>query len=97
MAPIVLPKPSGAFFRDEEFGLPIYLLVGFLAFLLVVASNIALTPQVPHLYGHMPSSNLPSDFLSHSKYCYLFQLSLSMCVFANPLSIRLIFSFIVSP
>ena len=43
MAPIVVPKPSGASFRDEEFGLPIYFLVSFFVFLLVVASNAALT------------------------------------------------------
>ena len=74
----MVPKPSGAFFRDEEFGLPIYLLVGFLTLLLVVALNVALIAQPSHLCGHKPSSNLPSNFPSHSKYCSLFQLSLSL-------------------
>ena len=48
----VVPKLSGVSFKDEEFGLPIYLLVGLLAFLLVVASNVALSAQTPHLCGH---------------------------------------------
>ena len=39
----VVPKPSGTSSRDGEFGLPIYLLVGFLALLLGIASNVALT------------------------------------------------------
>ena len=92
----MVPKPKVASFRDEEFGLPIYLLVGFLTLLLVVALNIALIAQPSHLCGHKPSSNLPSNFPSHSKYCSLFQLSLSLFLFANPLSIRPTFSFIVS-
>ena len=48
----VVPKLSGVSFKDEEFGLPIYLLVGLLAFLLVIASNAALSAQTPHLCGH---------------------------------------------
>jgi len=41
----VVPKPSGFTYREEEFELPIYLLVGFLALLLGLASNPALTAQ----------------------------------------------------
>ena len=48
----VVPKLSGVSFKDEEFGLPIYLLVGLLAFLLVIALNAALSAQTPHLCGH---------------------------------------------
>ena len=47
-----MPKLSGVSFKDEEFGLPIYLLVGLLAFLLVITSNAALSAQTPHLCGH---------------------------------------------
>ena len=48
----VVHKPNGVSFKDEEFGLPIYLLVGLLAFLLVIALNAALTAQTPQLCGH---------------------------------------------
>ena len=39
------PKPSGTSSREEKFGLPIYLLVGFLALLLDMASNAVLIVQ----------------------------------------------------
>ena len=89
----MVPKPRGASFKDEEFGFLIYLLVGFLTLLLVVASNVALIAQPPHLCGHKPSSNLPSNFPSHSKYCSLsLSLSLSLCFCQPPLqSSHLIF------
>ena len=51
----MVPKPSGPPFRGGEFGLPIYLLVDFLALLLVIASNIALTAQPSNLLCHKPS------------------------------------------
>ena len=51
----VVPKPSGTSFWDGEFGLPIYLLVGFLAILLVIASNAALIAQPSNLLCHKPN------------------------------------------
>ena len=51
----MVPKPSGTSFRDGEFRLPIYLLVGFLALLLVNASNVALTAQTSNLLCHKPN------------------------------------------
>ena len=41
----VVPKPNGVSFKDKEFGLPNYLLVGLLALLLVIASNTVLIVQ----------------------------------------------------
>ena len=41
----VVPKPNSDAFRDKGLRLPIYLLVGFLAVLWVVASNAALIAQ----------------------------------------------------
>ena len=63
-----VPKPKSATFRDKGLGLPIYLLVGFLALLLIVASNTVLTTQPPYLCGSKPSSHLPYGFSSPSKY-----------------------------
>lgn len=42
---IVVPKPESNAFRDKGLGLPIYLLVGFLALLRIFTSNIALRAQ----------------------------------------------------
>ena len=46
----MVPKSSGASSRDEEFGLPIYLLVGFPTLLLSIASNAALTAESSNPY-----------------------------------------------
>ena len=51
----VVPKPSSTSFRNGEFGLPIYLLVGFLTLLLVIASNAAMIAQPSNLLCHKPS------------------------------------------
>ena len=51
----MVPKPNGPSFKDEEFGLPIYFLVCYLALLLVIASNIALTAQPSNLLCHKPN------------------------------------------
>ena len=42
MAPIVVPRPESVAFRDKGLGLLIYLLMGCLALLRIVASNAAL-------------------------------------------------------
>ena len=55
--PIVVARPSSTSFRDGELGLQIYLLVGFLALLLDVASNATLTAQPSHLLCHKPLFN----------------------------------------
>ena len=41
----VVPELESDVFRDKGLGLPIYLLVGFLALLQIVASNVALTAK----------------------------------------------------
>ena len=46
----VVPKSSGASSKEEEFGLPIFLLVGFLAPLLSIVSNVALIAQSSNPY-----------------------------------------------
>ena len=80
----MVPKSRNVAFRDEGLGLPIYLLVGFVALLLIVASNTALTAQPPYLCGSQPNSHLPSSFPSPSKYLPLslwtFTLPYSLCV-----------------
>ena len=53
----VVPNPSSNSLRDNEFGLPIYLLVGILALLLNVTSNTALIAQTPPLPCHQSNSN----------------------------------------
>ena len=45
----VVPKPNGPSIKDGEFGLSIYLLVGFLALLLDITSNAVLTAQPSNL------------------------------------------------
>jgi len=73
----VVPKPSGPPFRGGEFGLPIYLLVDFLALLLVIASNTTLTTQPSNLLCHKPNpyplwfflSLFPSLVLPHPSLC----------------------------
>ena len=73
----VVPKLSSTSFRNGEFGLPIYLLVGFLTLLLVIASNAALTAQPSNLLCHKPSPyhlwSLLSPFfslvISHPSLC----------------------------
>ena len=53
----VVPNPLDNSLWDDEFGLPIYLLVGILALLLNVASNTTLIAQTPPLPCHKPNSN----------------------------------------
>ena len=84
---IVVPKPNGTSSRDGEFGLSIYLLVGFLALLLSIASNTTLTAQPSNIFSHKPNP-YPSLFLS----CYL--TPFRVC---QPLSPLPPFLFIVSP
>ena len=65
----MVPRPGCTSPKDGEFGLPIYLSVGFLAHILDDASNAALTAQSSHLLCHKPNPNslwftLPLFFFS---------------------------------
>ena len=53
----MVPNPPGNSLWDNEFGLPIYLLVGILALLLNVTSNTALIAQTIPLPCQQPNSN----------------------------------------
>ena len=71
----VVPKPSGTSSRDGEFGLPIYLLVGFLTLLPGIALNIALTGKPSNLFPQKPNpyaSLFPSRYLTTLHVCQPF-------------------------
>ena len=53
----VEPRPCGTSLKDGELGFPIYFLVGFPAFLLDVALNVALTSKPSPLLCHKSNSN----------------------------------------
>ena len=80
--PIVVPKPNSTSFRDGEFELPICLLVGFVALLLVIASNIALTAQHSNLLCHKPNP-CPLCFLL-SPFFFLLLSHTPLCVYQPP-------------
>ena len=53
----MVPNLPGNSLWDDEFGFPIYLLVGILALLLNVTSNTTLIAQTPPLPCHQPNFN----------------------------------------
>jgi len=53
----VVSRPCGTSLREGELGLLIYFLLGFLAFLLDVALNTALTAKPSPLLCHKSNSN----------------------------------------
>ena len=53
----MVPNPPGNSLWNDEFGLPMYILVGILALLLNVTSNTALIAQTPPLPCHQPNFN----------------------------------------